>query len=278
MKSLEKVFSGRWIAGPYVSDAITIAEKLHNLKITPILNFLGEELCDIDEINNTVKEYMTLISHIKKISEVQISIKPTQIGLLIGEDELFKNYNLIIKKAQKYKIFTWLDMESYSHVDKTIDLYLENKYKNTGICIQSYLKRSNNDIRKLIKNNASIRLVKGAYSEKENISYNRKNSTVNYFKLMKLLFEKSGDFMLATHDISIIKESFNLCVKYKKEPQYAMLYGIRNKLALEMASTHKICLYVPFGEKWISYSYRRFKELSNISLVLRSLLEAQKIN
>ena len=95
---------------------------------------------------------------------------------------------------------------------------------------------------------------------------------------MKLLFEKSGDFMLATHDISIIKESFNLCVKYKKEPQYAMLYGIRNKLALEMASTHKICLYVPFGEKWISYSYRRFKELSNISLVLRSLLEAQKIN
>jgi proline dehydrogenase len=33
----------------------------------------------------------------------------------------------------------------------------------------------------------------------------------------------------------------------------------------------KVSIYVPFGERWISYSYRRLKELSNLKLVIRSL-------
>ncbi|MEM0201502.1 MAG: proline dehydrogenase family protein, partial [Candidatus Micrarchaeaceae archaeon] len=184
----------------------------------------------------------------------------------------------IIKEAKKNNIFVWLDMENYNYVNDTVSLYLKyNKIGNTGICLQSYLKRTYSDLLKIIKSKGIIRLVKGAYKESSLISYNREDSTKNYIYLMEYLFKNSNNFTIATHDFNIIKYSFELSKKFNKKPKYAMLFGIRNKLAKNIAKQHEMSLYLPFGVDWIGYSYRRLKESSNLKLVLRSLLENQKI-
>ena len=143
--------------------------------------------------------------------------------------------------------------------------------------LSTYLKRSINDVKKIVKKEGKIRLVKGAYHEDQLVSYTRYDSTINYLKIMQYLFERSNSFMLATHDLSIINKSLWLSKKYKKNPTYAMLYGIRNKLAVKLALTNNMVLYLPYGKNWFSYSYRRLRESSNLTLVLRSLLENQRI-
>ena len=275
----QKIFANRWIAGPDEKTAISTGKKLSRVKIKPIFNYLGEEILNKKDITKTINTYLTLLDLIKEENlNCSISIKPTQIGSLISKSELEENYAKIIKKARKYKVFTWLDMESYKSVDSTISLYLNSDNNSyAGICLQSYLRRTIKDAQKITKNDGIIRLVKGAYSESKDISYNRTDSTVNYLQIMKYLFKNSQNFMLATHDLNIIKTSFYFSRLYKKMPDYAMLYGIRNKLAVKLAKNHNMYLYVPFGTSWLSYSYRRLRESSNVMLVLRSLLDNQKI-
>lgn len=279
MSLLQKIFAGRWIVGTTVDEAITTAVDLSELKINSMINYLGEDTYKKEDANQSVGIYLKLIKKIKENNlNSSIAVKPTQLGILINKETLDKNYLKIIKTAKKNKIFVWLDMEKYTYVDSTISLYLRhNSIKNTGICLQSYLKRTNSDLLRILDKNGIIRLVKGAYSESQSISYNRSDSTKNYSNLMEYLFKKSDTFTLATHDLNLIKKSFDLSKQYKKKPNYAMLYGIRNNLAKKIAVKHNMSLYLPFGDDWISYSYRRLKESSNLKLVLRSLLENQKI-
>ncbi len=279
MSLLQKILVGRWIVGTTIDEAISKSISLSDIGINSMINYLGEDTYEKKTAEFSTNIYLQLIKKIKENNlNSSIAVKPTQLGLFINKETLEKNYLKIIKTARKNNIFVWLDMEKYTDVSNTISLYLKyNSIGNTGICLQSYLKRTNSDLIKIIKSNGVIRLVKGAYTESKSISYNRDDSTKNYINLMEYLFKKSNNFTLATHDLNIIRKSFALSKKYKKTPKYAMLYGIRNNLAKKISRNHDMSLYLPFGEEWINYSYRRLRESSNIKLVLRSLFENQKI-
>ena len=77
-----------------------------------------------------------------------------------------KNLVLILSKAQEQRNFVRIDMEDSSFVEKTIALYenLRQKhgFNNTGIVIQSYLYRSENDISRLRILNARVTLMQGS--------------------------------------------------------------------------------------------------------------------
>ncbi len=279
---IERVFASRWIAGPLSTDAINVSFKLKKRHISSMINFLGENYSNDENIKNNVDEYLKLIKKINQSNiNSSISIKPTQIGLLYNKSELYKNYSKIVETAKKYNIIVWLDMEEHQYVDQTIDLYLSKiSSKNTGICIQSYLKRSMNDVKRIVKHKGYIRLVKGAYKESKKIAFeNREAVTKNYSDIMLYLFKKSEYFILATHDLNMIKLSELLNKKYKRDVTYAMLNGIRNMEALRLANSgHKMIIYIPYGTEWFKYSYRRLREASNLKLIIRSLFSRQNIN
>lgn len=278
---LERLLAGRWISGPDLNDAINLSVKLNKKNIYSMINFLGENYKTSNEIKNNVNEYMNLIKEINKNNtHSSISLKPTQIGLLIDWPTLKMNYIKIVDAAKKYNITVWLDMEEHKYVKQTIDLYLLKVGSgNTGICIQSYLKRSMADVKLITKNNGYIRLVKGAYRESKELSFRDRDSiTENYANIMRYLFKNSKKFVLATHDLNMIKLSENLNQKYNRSVTYAMLNGIRNKDAARLAqSGHKMIIYVPYGTEWFKYSYRRLRELSNLKLIIISLFNNQKI-
>ena len=59
-------------------------------------------------------------------------------------------------------------MESSKYVDRTLELFegvARSAIENVGICIQSCLFRSANDLERLMAAKAAVRIVKGAYSE-----------------------------------------------------------------------------------------------------------------
>ncbi|MDE1870628.1 MAG: proline dehydrogenase family protein [Candidatus Micrarchaeota archaeon] len=275
--SAEKFIAGKWIAGYYLKDAVDRTAFLNSKGIGTSINFLGEDLSDRYKIKETMRTYTQLIKEIKrKKLKAQISLKPTQIGLSISYGEMRRNYLELVRLARENGVFVWLDMESPKCVSDTIRVYKSAlRYGNTGICIQSYLKRSESDIKELIKRKAKIRLVKGAYKIKDDgIFDSRKAATHNYMLLMDMLFKHSNEFMIATHDIRIIERAIKLNKRYKRKMDFAMLNGIRNGYARYLANQgQKVYIYLPFGSDWIKFAYRRMIEQRHAYLILMSLFE-----
>jgi proline dehydrogenase len=287
---LEKLLfrlSKKWIAGYNIDDALSYALNANEKGLCCIINYLGEELKNQDRIKKTVIEYKNLIKKMKESGiEGSISIKPTQIGLSLDMNFCLDNLLEITFIAKKNNIFIWIDMESFKNIEATLTIYQKVREENNemGIVLQSYLKRSYSDLVKLLAYKPNIRIVKGAYQEKEKYAFRKKVEVDNnYVEMMNLLFLQRDNlrenqiFAIATHDANLIQKSLDLFYlhDFKKEHlQFQFLKGIREKLKVNLLKKgFNVCEYVPYGDNWLPYSLRRLRERkSNIILLLRSLL------
>ncbi|MDE1849130.1 MAG: proline dehydrogenase family protein [Candidatus Micrarchaeota archaeon] len=278
LSRLGMVFAQKWIAGVSISDAIRKAREINGNGEKVIMNYLGEDLTDRRKIDSEIMCYKELLDSMRRNRiKGAISVKPTQLGLFLQEKLFAESLDGIAAYASKRKIFVWLDMEDYEFVEKTIDIYsrLLQKRKNVGICIQSRLRRSYDDVKRLAGAGARIRLVKGAYKYTDDISYMYDSEVdANYMRCAGYLFKNSDGFMIATHDSHLIEECRRLERRYKKRAQFAMLKGIRGMLAKELADGgEEVYIYMPFGEEWFRYSIRRLSEEGHALLLLRSVFQ-----
>lgn len=273
---IEKIFAGKWIAGPNIEDAIRRTKQLNALGMSAILNHIGEELANRQQISDSVAMNLRLIREIRKAkAQASISLKLTQLGLRVGKGTAGKNYEKIVRFARENGVFVWLDAESEDTVADTISIYERQVGRGgVGIAVQAYLRESEHNLQRLLKRRAVIRLVKGAYKESKKIAFTDRNEvTANYAMLMRELFARSGEFTIATHDSSLIAEAMLLNRSSRRKVTYAMLNGIRNGYAADLAAQgQRVSIYVPFGTRWLEYSLRRLREESHLMLVLRSLL------
>ena len=245
-----------------------------------IINYLGEDLKRRDDIGYTIHKYLQLIGEIKRGGlHSDISVKPTQLGLLVGRKEFHHNLGIIVNAAKKNGVFVWIDMEGNNVVEDTISEYIAaTRHGGIGICIQAYLLDSGKQLDRIIKAKGTVRLVKGAYPLSDYTFKSREEITRNYEKLMFYLFRNSKRFTIATHDADLIEKAIGLERKYGNDVTYAMLNGVRNRYLRNIAEHgHKTAVYIPFGEKWVDYSYRRLKEAGHASIILKSLFERQGV-
>ncbi len=272
--TLLRLLAGRWIAGETIEDAVNRAAELNKHGVTAIINYLGEEYEQKDNVDDAVRTYLSLIDAIKAARvKAEISVKATQIGLLLGMEVAKKNYKSIVEHGKKNGVYVWMDMEEYETIPKTIELFKsEIGSHNTGLCLQSCHKRTEKDLESLAKLGADVRLVKGAHKLHDGLSYpTRQEATENYVELMNYMFWNMKNFTVGTHDQKLIGMAMTLEKKYKRNMTIAMLNGIRADYALRLARKTKVSVYVPFGPKWFGYSYRRLKEMSNLKLIIRSI-------
>ncbi len=287
---LEKLLfklSKKWIAGYNIDDALRYALNANEKGLRCIINYLGEDLKNQDSIKKTVVEYKNLVIKMKDRGiKGSISIKPTQIGLSLDMNVCLDNLLEIIFIAKKNNIFIWIDMECFKNVESTLKIYQKvmEEISEIGIVLQSYLKRSYSDLVKLLANKPNIRLVKGAYYEKEKYAFKTKvEIDNNYIEMTNLLFlqrdnlRKNQIFAIATHDANLIQKSLDLFYLYdikKEHLQFQFLKGIRDKLKVNLLSRgFNVYEYVPYGDNWLPYSLRRLRERkSNVILLLRSLI------
>ena len=284
-KMLFKV-SKRWIAGHSNSEAISEARKSNKFGMSAILNYLGEGFTEKSQIDSTVLEYFNLLN-LLKLNDIRgsISVKPTQIGLCIGYDLCLQNFRRISQKAKEIRHFMWIDIEHSDFVEDTLSIYLKvfENNRNTGVAIQSYLRRSYSDLLHLMENSANLRLVKGAYSGEKNNAYQSNSEiTQNYSRLMNVMLKESsynGIVAIATHDSNLIDEALAISTtdsKKMKNLQFQLLKGVRDELKQKLVSDgYLVSEYMPYGEKWLQYSLRRLRERKrNIFLLARSLIES----
>ena len=283
---IEKVLfkiAKQWIAGDTMEDALKSAHQANINGMGAILNKLGEHMTSKAQVDQTVSDYLTLVSNLRR-SKIMggLSIKPTQVGLSISTKECLGNLDKIIENALQSQSFVWIDMESSEYTDNTFKIYLNlfEKYERLGVVIQSNLKRTRDDLKMLLEKGAKIRLVKGAYHENPKNAYRTRHEVdENYKKIMRTLFEQGNEFAIATHDSKLIDLATDLSKKYERKFEFQMLKGIRDELKpILIKSGFSVSEYIPYGTNWLPYSIRRLRERKrNILLLGSSFIHSHRV-
>lgn len=275
----------KFMPGESSDDAITESLKFLAHNIPTVFTKLGENINSIEESFDVRDHYLELIDQIAEQKlDTEISLKLTQIGFDISEEETFKNFSAISEKVKSQLGNTlFIDMEGSAYTQRTIDFFKRviSVYPNTGICLQAYLYRTVNDINELVNLSPKIRLVKGAYKEAADIAFSDKNDVdKNYFELSKLLLksvkENKVRAIFATHDSkmieAIISEGLMLGVS-KKLIEFQMLYGIKTNYQYDLAKRgFSFRVLIAYGKYWYPWYMRRLAERpANVLFVIKNL-------
>jgi proline dehydrogenase len=268
-KRLVKRFAMRYIAGEKLDDAIRIIEFLNSKNMMGTLDVLGENVLTKEESLLAAQAGEEVLHSIHESHlDANLSIKLTQFGLKIDEAFCYSNVRRLLGIARRYDNFVRIDMEDSSTTSATLKLYERLRsegYENVGVVIQANLRRSEEDIRRLIPLRPNVRLCKGAYLEPEAIAFkSRKELQLNYLKLLEMLFDAGCYVGIATHDDFLITSTYQYIRRMnlrRADYEFQMLHGVKIKLRDQMVAVgHRLRIYVPFGQHWYAYSIRRFKE------------------
>jgi proline dehydrogenase len=275
----------RFMPGERLEDAIAAARYLRDQGIESILTYLGENVANRSQTHAVVEEYIEALRHASALNlPTVVSVKLTQLGLDFDREFCFENLCRIIDLAPAEDI-VWIDMESSSYVDATLEIYRRALalHRNVGVCLQSYLYRTAKDLENLLPLGPAIRLVKGAYKEPAEIAFrNKKDVDQNYYELAAILFGEQAQrtgvrAAIATHDGEMIRRIQILAHEraLRKEAfAFQMLYGIRRWEQLRLAREGwRVGVLVSYGKDWFPWYMRRLAERpANLFFLLAHLV------
>ena len=275
-------FARRFIAGESVDEAVAAVQELsrHGLLLT--MDYLGESVGSAAAAAAAAAEYVTIIDAIVKSGiERNISLKLTQLGLDVDRATAVDNMRRILEPADAHGFFVRIDMENSPYTDATLgilDTLWQQGHRQIGTVIQSYLKRSEADIRRLNAMGSRVRLVKGAYKEPKDVAFQKKSEVdAAFIELMRLLLDDGTYPAIATHDPVMIDAAKAYARQRDYGPdrfEFQMLYGIRRDLQAALVKDgYRVRVYVPFGKQWYPYFMRRLGERpANVGFVLKGIL------
>jgi len=284
--SIGQSISGRFVAGTQVADAIQVTQTLNQAGLSVSIDNLGENVTTADEARQSAELYQQLLSEIAARGlNANVSLKLTHMGLDVDPQLAHEQVSRLIAAAAslKPKNFVRVDMEGSAYTQRTLDFVreLHRIPENRGVVgavIQSYMRRSEDDVATLLDEGIRIRLCKGAYKEPAEVAFQAKSEVdANYIELMKTLLKSGIYHGLATHDEKIIREAKSFAIREKVPRdsfEFQMLYGIRRDLQQALVREGwRMRVYVPFGTEWYPYLMRRLAERpANVFFVARNLL------
>ena len=267
----------RFIAGHNFDSAKPEINRLLDKGYEVSIDYLGELSKTKNDCIRARRQYLEIIKFYAKGKHIDISIKPSQLGLLINPVLAFENLNLLAKEARLRGHTIRLDMEDsrVTELTRNLAISLNKKHHNVGVAIQSNLYRSNKDLKILIKENVSVRIVKGAYKEDSKIAtQNKEDIKFNFFNYIAELRAHGGkNPAVATHDEELLEDITEM-MPNPDYFHYEFLYGIRRDLQRKFKENgYKVRIYVPFGEDWLPYVLRRLKEWKNLIFVIKNIFK-----
>ena len=280
---LFKKLTTRFVAGETIDEAISFIREINAEGCTASFDHLNESVASAHEADQEVAEYLSILARIAETGiRSNVSIKLSQFGLMLDPELAYKNSRRVVEDAHRRGNFVRVDMEDSNVTQLTIDIFRRLREEfgidDVGIVLQSYLRRTYDDARQLLKLPARIRICKGAYNEPPEVAFpDKKDVDENYIRVMRLLLSSGIYHGIATHDPKMIEATINFAASEgigKDAFEFQMLYGVRRDLQRQLARDgYNMRVYVPYGKHWYPYFMRRLAERpANIWFVLKNLL------
>ncbi|ELZ19174.1 proline dehydrogenase [Haloterrigena salina JCM 13891] len=289
--------ANRFVAGESPATALERVRRLNERGIAGIVNLLGEHYDDRESVRADAAEYRALVRDIAASDlEACISVKPSQLGLDLGEVLFRETVTNVVDAAAAEDVFVWIDMEDHTTTDATLDAFEELAREHeggersagsrsssdhgsdagVGVCVQANLKRTREDVERLADVPGKVRFVKGAYDEPADIAY-RDGDRIDreYESLLEYAFERyDGGVAVGSHDPAMIEHAIDCHERYGTDFEIQMLMGVREDAQDDLAAEYPVSQYVPYGNRWKSYFYRRLTERTgNVRFALRAVLD-----
>jgi proline dehydrogenase len=278
--------ASRFVAGVTVGEALGAVRELNENCINATLDQLGEHTSTMEEADRATEGIVRVLDEIERAGvRANVSIKLTQIGMSLDEEICRQNLVRILDQVKKHGNFLRIDMEDTPYTDTTLGIFYSMLQRGfnvsqVGLVVQSYLYRTEADVRKLLEYNTHLRLVKGAYKEPTDKAFPKKTDVDASFDLLtKLMIDAACKIetnkisrdgrvppipAIATHDekrIAFAKQYAEKVGLPKEALEFQMLFGIRRDLQEQLVKQgYPVRIYVPFGTHWYPYFMRRLAE------------------
>jgi proline dehydrogenase len=276
-------FARRFIAGETTAEAIEAAKAVEARGMTITLDHLGESLHSLQQADAATREYLEIMNAIVASGIGRnISLKLTQLGLDVDRASCVDNLRRVLDKGGAPDFFVRLDMEGSAYTEVTLEIFETLwglGYHHLGIVLQAALYRTEEDLPRVMRLGARIRLVKGAYNEPKQIAHQKKHDVDEaYARLMKILLVSGNYPAFATHDPSMHARALEWAKDKgigQDKYEFQLLYGIRRDLQQQLvANGSRVRIYIPFGREWFPYFMRRLGERpANVRSVVSSILD-----
>jgi proline dehydrogenase len=274
----------RFVAGESIQEAVQVAQVLNRERLAATLAHLGEEVVlatEADQARLDCEELLRAIEE-QKLG-AYVSVKLTQIGLRVNFDLCMEHMLEIARVATLNDTFVRIDMEESNTIDQTLSVehaLRRQGLRNVGLVFQSYLPRSERDLRTAVAAGIPVRIVKGAYQEPESVAFQKKAEVdASFDRMTEILLEaalKQGGVRaskdgrtpplaaIATHDPARIQFAETLAERIglpKAALEFQLLFGIRSELQRSLRDKgYPVRIYVPYGAQWYPYLMRRLAE------------------
>ena len=258
----------RFVAGETLEQAMEAAHQLDRERIVTMLDLLGENVTTLAQAADARAAYLAAIEAVAAAPTLDcaISIKLTQLGLESSTEACLDNVAPILDAAEAAGVLVMIDMEDHPHVDGTLEVLhaAHARYQRVGICLQSYLRRTQRDVFALPAG-VRVRLVKGAYLEPEAVAFQDKREVDDaWAQLFMTLLGRGHPIDAATHDprlIEGVRTRVDALPDGWSRVEFQMLYGVRRDLQAQLARRrYPLRVYVPYGQEWYPYLTRRLAE------------------
>ncbi len=271
----------RFIPGEELEAALRESQVQNGKGIGTVITLLGENVHTEDAAVAVRQEYLDDLNRISvRKLDMEISVKPTQLGMELGGDIVLGHLEALAASAAEKGNFLWIDMEGSAYKAATIDLFrrLREGHSNVGLCLQAYLLDCDEDLESLLPLAPAIRLVKGAYAEPATIAYPKKADVDKaFFRLAETMLGAEGRPVFATHD-EVLIQAIQEVAREKGIPpdglEFHFLYGIgaRTQAAL-LREGHTVKVLICYGPAWFPWYMRRLAERpANVWFVLRKMV------
>lgn len=269
----------RFVAGDTLSEAIGAATTLKHQGMKVSLDLLGEEVHSADEVEAALAGYVACLDEIAAWDiDGNISIKLTQLGLAFDPGLARSTLDRLAASAARLNLTVTIDMEDSTYTQATVDIYAaaQQVHGNLGLALQAYLRRTPEDLKRLMPLGGHIRLCKGAYVEPETVAFTTTSEVDAAFARLLHMLMGSDDVTpaVATHDPKLVELTRQLARLRANPFEFQMLYGVRPQAQKELAAAgFPIRIYVPYGSRWYPYLVRRLAERpANLGFFIRALV------
>ncbi len=265
-------FARPYIAGETLDAAVATVKNLMRDGACATIDVLGEEVTRKEQSLEAAELYKSVL---RRISEENlhsgVSVKPTHMGLKLDKQFCYENIRSIVQTAKECDRFVRIDMEDHTTTSDTLEMYLQLKqeFSNVGTVIQAYMRRTLDDVNRLLPHKPDFRLCKGIYKEPHAVSYHDRDIiNQNFSYILEKLLTGGCYVGIATHDEKLVWEALRIIDTHaipKSQYEFQMLLGVTPELRRVLLNAgHKLRVYVPFGPEWMHYSTRRLKENPDI--------------
>jgi len=205
-----------------------------------------------------------------------LTVKTSQLGRTWTPLDCRAALSEIAGAAAGFGAFLWIDMERARDVDRTIEdfLALRRDHANVGLCLQSYLRRTESDLTELLRGAHPVRLVKGYFRESRADRFDTwSETTANLKRLLRPLIRQSSRPAVGTHDESVLAEAATLLAEHPRpEFEYQLFLGAKPALAARLVREGRpVRIYVPYGRlmRYFLHTFPQMDVSRNVQRALR---------